>query len=502
MSVTTQPTPKVHERRGGKLTVAAAALSAAMLTGSWFVDMGGPFSQERWRWMTGAALVSIVLTGVGIVFGRHHMRAIFRAPLTGLFYGLVAVIVLGGILAAVEWFLTPRTPVASLGAAALVGLPAGAVIGVGIGLIGWTVFRLIPARAPGTDAQRKRPRLQFSLRTMLFGVLVVALLLWIGMPAQRSYQRQRAVSQLLERGARLDFEREKADDWLGPLVGDRLGPQWYADVRAVEVGPSATDEDLRLLEYIGELRGVMLQCPEVTDAGMAHLTRLRAMELLYLECPQVTSEGFGAVTRLPKLNSLHIEGSFVSDAAVAQLMSPPKLRDLWLRNVTITGDGLSQLPPSPVRILAFYSVNVTDADLQYLAALPAVEYLTLSGTNVTDAGLAHLAQSRTLSHLGLGGAGFTGKALAQLSDIPNLTSLGLEAMFIQDKDLSALTALTRLQAISLHRTLITDAGLGYLEALPALRHVSLYGTWATKAGADELRAVLQAKQPPGAVDGP
>jgi hypothetical protein len=484
-----------------RVTLAAAALSASLLAAGWFLDMGDPTNRDRWRWMLGVALASLIAGGAAMVFGRRQMRPVFRAPLTGLFCGLVAVVLLGVMLAGIEWLVTGQTPLASLRAAALAGLPAGALLGVGIGLIAWAVFRLIPHRPVAAEAGRKRPRFQFGLRTLLFAVLVVALLLWIAMPAQRNYQHQRAVSQLLESGARIEFEKEKSTDWLETLLGGRLDPQWYAEVRRITLGPETTDDDLRLLEQLGEVHDLQVVCPHVTDAGLASLTRLRELRFLYLDCPQATSEGFAALAKLPQLDALHIDDATISDRAVGQLASAANLRRLWLWNVNITGGGLSQLPPVPIQQLIFRGVNVTDADLKHLAALPAIEFLTLSGTAITDAGVANLAGAQTLRHLNLEGAGLTGQGLDALSALPNLQSLSLNSMTIQDADLARLAPLKSLEAVHFRNTLITDAGLPHLEALPALRHVSIYGTWVTKPGADKLRAVLQARKPPGTVYG-
>ncbi len=264
-----------------------------MLGGCWFVEVGSPANQERWRWMIGVALVAVALTGAAIVFGRRQMRAIFRAPLTGLFAGLVGVVLLGGAIAGIEWIITRRPPLVSLRAAALAGLPAGAVLGVGIGLIGWAVFSLIPRRARAAEAGKNRPRFQFSLRTLLFAVLVVALALWVARPAQRNYQHQRAVSQLVDLGARIEFEGEKTGDWFEAMIGGRLGPQWYADVRGLTLGANTTDDDLRLLEHLTEVRHLRLAGPQVTDAGFAYVARLRSLKSAYFHCPQVTAQGFG-----------------------------------------------------------------------------------------------------------------------------------------------------------------------------------------------------------------
>ncbi len=140
--------PKRGPRLRRRLTLTAAVASVAVLVGCFFVEMNSPAQQERWRWLVGAALTAILLAGGVLIFGRDRMRPIFRAPLTGLFVGIVAVVIVGAIAAAVEWLMTDRSPTASLRAAVWAGLPAGAVVGTVMGLIGWLVFRLIPYRAP------------------------------------------------------------------------------------------------------------------------------------------------------------------------------------------------------------------------------------------------------------------------------------------------------------------------------------------------------------------
>src|SRR5437016_3486706 len=138
-------------RRDGrypKLMIGVAAMSLTLLVGALSVEMNSQMDQGRWRWMICVTMGAIVLSGVAITFGRNRMRAVFRAPLTGLFAGTVTAVIVGGVAAAVERLATGSVPTASLRAAGLAGLPAGSTIGAGIGLIGWAVFRLLPSRAP------------------------------------------------------------------------------------------------------------------------------------------------------------------------------------------------------------------------------------------------------------------------------------------------------------------------------------------------------------------
>src|SRR5438105_4870207 len=121
-----------------------ALASAAALLGCLFVDLGSPTDQERWHWVIAVAVAAALSTGVLVAMGRSYLRPVLRAPLTGLFVGMVTAVILGGIAGAAEWISTGRVPTASLRAAVLAGLPGGAVLGLLIGLIAWAVFRLIP----------------------------------------------------------------------------------------------------------------------------------------------------------------------------------------------------------------------------------------------------------------------------------------------------------------------------------------------------------------------
>jgi hypothetical protein len=424
-----------------RAAVAATVLGAALLIAACFVELDTAAHQQRWRWTIGVSLVAVVLIGSAIA-RRERMRAVLLAPLTGIFVGLLTVTFLGGTLAAAGWLATGELPRAALRVAALAGLPVGAALGLAIGPIAWAAYRSSASRPASTSGKRRR--FQFSLRTLLLAVLVVAVLIWIAEPARQTYEHRRVVNELLRyRQTELDLDRWS---WFESLIGSQLDPKQHASVRSVSLNVSTTDDDLRDLQYLPELKKLELICPNVTDAGFEHMESLRDLEWLAICCPNVTAKSIAILPRLPRLKELYV----------------------WPRS---------------------------EAEIRSISECANLEVLNLFGL-VSDEGLEHLAQMGNLRELTLTEASslvsLTSRGLAHLNHLANLESLDVTAP-IGDNDLAQLTGLSRLRTISLRRNSITDAGLVHLEALPSLNAVVLDRTQVTPAGAARLRQVLQAR---------
>ena len=108
----------------------------------------------------------------------------------------------------------------------------------------------------------------------------------------------------------------------------------------------------------------------------------------------------------------------------------------------------------------------TDEDLRYLAYVPTVERVWLSGTQVTDEGILRL-------HV-----------------CPGLKFLVLNDAAVTDVGLARLTVLTELESLSLNGTQITDAGLEHLAKLPKLTELWLRNTAITDEGYRKLEVAL------------
>ena len=116
-------------------------------------------------------------------------------------------------------------------------------------------------------------------------------------------------------------------------------------------------------------------------------------------------------------------------------------------------------------------LDVTDADLVLLEALPNLESLGLRSTEITDAGLASLRRLGRLTSLDLRSTLVSG---AGLSELPRqLEALHLTSTQVQGADLYRLPPMPDLQQLKLNFLELDDAALDVLAGYPGLRHVEL-----------------------------
>lgn len=96
---------------------------------------------------------------------------------------------------------------------------------------------------------------------------------------------------------------------------------------------------------------------------------------------------------------------------------------------------------------------------------------------MTDAMLRDVVPLANLTTLKLGGSrGVTDEGVAWLAQMPNLRNLDLSGTSITDAGVAALRALTGLRELSLAWTRTTDAAVAALSGLVHLEHVNLSGT--------------------------
>lgn len=133
-----------------------------------------------------------------------------------------------------------------------------------------------------------------------------------------------------------------------------------------------------------------------------------------------------------------------------------------------------KLPSVPFQITAITVADqsITDEDVKQLAALSALEVLSLTA-GVTDEGLAHLARIRSLKSLGVNTEKqLTDRGMVALQDLPNLEALYLNCDHhsISEQGIETIAKLTRLKIlhIQLSPGLIEGSKIGSLENLKRL----------------------------------
>lgn len=151
--------------------------------------------------------------------------------------------------------------------------------------------------------------------------------------------------------------------------------------------------------------------------------------------------------REPEIVGLDAHGQ-MTDALLKQLADMPHLTTLRL--------GGSQ--------------GVTDEGLRWIAQLPLLQHLDLSGTPITDRGIHLLRELTSLRRLSLAWTRITDEGAAHLAALTDLEHVDLAGSHCGDGAIKALSGMARLRHFSSGAS-TTDRGL------PALQDVPMFKTW-------------------------
>jgi len=104
---------------------------------------------------------------------------------------------------------------------------------------------------------------------------------------------------------------------------------------ALEPGPYVTDDALRTIGQLTNLKELELRAQDVTDEGLKHLAPLEQLERLDLSRTQVTNEGLTHLAALKSLQHLDLVSCRVNEYALAVLLEHPSLREVRARHTRI-----------------------------------------------------------------------------------------------------------------------------------------------------------------------
>ena len=176
---------------------------------------------------------------------------------------------------------------------------------------------------------------QFSLRSLLIAVTLVAGLLVAWRAYVEPYRRQREVMKLIEElGGEYNTE-PGGPSWLRGIFGDdNFQNIIEISLRSTDV----SDADLTHLKGLANLRTLSLSLTSVGDAGLAHLKGLTNLKKLVLCGTRVSDVGLSHLKALTNLQELWLGGAQVSDVGAKQLQKA--LPNCQIYMVRYTQDGI------------------------------------------------------------------------------------------------------------------------------------------------------------------
>jgi hypothetical protein len=180
-----------------------------------------------------------------------------------------------------------------------------------------------------------------------------------------------------------------------------------------------------------------------------------------------------------------------TDATIEHVGRLRAVERLYLDQSFVTDSGLAHLHGlDSLSVLLLVRARIGDTGLAHLEGLRGLSTLALDETHVTDAGLAHLKDHSNLSFLSLSRARITDAGIVHLEGLKKLTALDLGGTRITDAGLAHLKGLTNLTNLSLADTQVTDNALPQLKLMTKLSSVGLGRTRVTSAGINELKQAL------------
>lgn len=162
------------------------------------------------------------------------------------------------------------------------------------------------------------------------------------------------------------------------------------------VGPG-----LAHLTDLDQLRALSLRDTQLASGNPDDLRLPPALERLDVSFLPLTNEHLKHLDDLKDLRWFALSSGLVTDEGLAHLKNLRHIEYLNLSRTNIHGEGLAHLSDMVnLRFLLLTYSEVTDIGMVHLAKLPGIKALSLRGTEVTDASWQHfLAFSETLEQL-------------------------------------------------------------------------------------------------------
>jgi hypothetical protein len=151
------------------------------------------------------------------------------------------------------------------------------------------------------------------------------------------------------------------------------------------------------------------------------LAQSRGVFLVVLKNQLLKEDDLSLLENLGNLQMLTIIDSGLSDTDTAFLAKLPQLESLDLERMTVAGKTIRHLSACPrLRELVLSETDITDSDMLELKNLPQLVTLKVYGTRITGNGLASIARLPNLVRLNIGNTLVDDASLTLLKDAPKL----------------------------------------------------------------------------------
>jgi hypothetical protein len=306
----------------------------------------------------------------------------------------------------------------------------------------WLAILSAPVAACEWQLRRHRPRLRWSLRSMLAAVaLLAAFTAWIAMARNRARLQDPLITEIEANDGQVWVHRS-GPKWFDVVGADRFRRQITAvDVEEFDEGGDGGTL-LQRLAQLETLRSVFISSDHVTSAMAEALGDMPQLQVLSVEQGRigenelhVSQKLFAAIGRMNNLQHLDVCGLNVDSECLARLAPLTNLKSLGLTCISLENPSkrdeplLARLPVlSQLEAVYLDFSDIGDRDIDYLAVLPRLKSLSLDVTSTTDKGLEKLACLEALEELSIDGDMETPQGLTLIANVMGLKKLHLNRL--------------------------------------------------------------------------
>jgi hypothetical protein len=225
-----------------------------------------------------------------------------------------------------------------------------------------------------------------------------------------------------------------------------------------------TDDGVRHLARLPQLKHLELSGTAITDRGLEVLQHLPALETLSLAMTRVTDQGVASLAHCERLENVNLSWTETGDGALRALAGKRKLHHVASGN-HVTDAGIPLLHELPI-FKSWHGGQMKQGLLDY-GSLP--NHLSLRGS-FTDGGMRHLRGLDGLVGLDLDDSrlAITATALEPLVSLAHLGSLRVDA---KDDWMPYIARMSRLRFLAVQDTAAGDDGFVALSKSQSIEYI-------------------------------
>jgi len=170
----------------------------------------------------------------------------------------------------------------------------------------------------------------------------------------------------------------------------------------------------------GIVRWIEATKGELSNESMSYLPGLPGLEWLEIGGGSVNGAGLENLKNCTALRRLYVHDLDLAGDPLEWLSNLKNLEALSLQRTRINAGALKNLKSPGLTVLNLSGDDITDDDMDQVAALAGLEVLALAGTKITGAGIAKLEGMKGLNELNIMNCAVVDSDLESFLSMPNL----------------------------------------------------------------------------------